>query len=113
MSPEEVLAQTLRRPNDHATLELVRMAATPLGRSRHTRQETYGVELAGVVVLQQRGTEAACGVVGVKCELAIETRQREYGIETSAVRRSSKTLRAAASNDRHSRDDGESTRVRS
>ena len=35
------------------------------------------MDLAGVVMLQQRVAEAACGGVDVEYELAIETRQHE------------------------------------
>ena len=70
-------ARTLRRPNNRATLELARVVGAPLDRSRRARQEAYDAELTGVVMVQQRGTEAARGSGGAKCELAVKTRQRE------------------------------------
>ena len=79
MPPEEVQAQTPRRPNNRATLEFAWVATTLLGRGRCARQGACDVELVGVVVLQQRDTGAARGNGGAECELAIETRLDERG----------------------------------
>ena len=75
--PDEVLVRLLRRPNDRPTLGFARVTATPLGRSRRARQESYDAKFAVVVMLQQRGTDVARGGAGAKYELAIETLQRE------------------------------------
>ena len=83
VSPEEVLAQTPHRPNDPMTLELAWIAVTPLDRSRCARQGACGVEFTGIVMLQQRGTEAARGGVGAKYELA----NRNAAVRGTAPRR--------------------------